>query len=80
MKSRWLCLKFLPLASAFLRAWFFGLIALLAVSAHAATVYRSVDANGKVIYSDKPPPDGKVQKTLAITNGPASPLPESVLK
>ena len=46
----------------------------------SATVYRSLDADGKVIYSDKPPASGKVQKTLAITNGPATPLPESVLR
>lgn len=53
---------------------------LTALSIHAATVYRTVDADGKVVYSDKPPANAKVQKTLTITNGPTSPLPESVLK
>jgi glutaredoxin len=53
---------------------------LLAPAVQSATVYRSVDADGKVIYSDKPPASGKVQKTLAITNAPSTPLPESVLR
>lgn len=52
----------------------------LASVAHNATVYRTLDADGKVVYSDKPPASGKVQKTLEITSAPASPLPDSVLR
>jgi glutaredoxin len=48
--------------------------------AQGGTVYRSLDADGKVIYSDKPPASGKVQKTLEIANAPSTPLPESVLR
>jgi glutaredoxin len=48
--------------------------------AQAATVYRSVDADGKIIYSDKPPPGSKVDKTLNFADLPSSPLPESVLR
>ena len=48
--------------------------------AQSATIYRSLDADGKVIYSDKPPASGKVQKTLDIANAPSTPLPESVLR
>ena len=55
-------------------------VLLLASTVESATVYRSLDAEGKVIYSDKPPASGKVQKTLAITNGPATRLPEAVLR
>jgi glutaredoxin len=33
-----------------------------------------------VVYGDKPPPSGKIQKTLVIVDAPVSPLPESVLK
>ena len=58
----------------------FTLALLLAPAVESATVYRSLDADGKVIYSDKPPASGKVEKTLAITYGPATPLPEAVLR
>lgn len=47
---------------------------------HAATVYRSVGPEGQVIYSDKPPADGKVERTLSFSNLPATPMPESVRK
>ena len=52
----------------------------LATVAHNATVYRTLDSDGKVVYSDKPPASGKVQKTLEITHAPASPLPDAVLR
>lgn len=55
-------------------------LVLAAPPIYSATVYRTVDADGKVVYSDKPPANGKVQKTLTLTNGPTTPVPESVLK
>lgn len=51
-----------------------------APTVESATVYRSVDAEGKIIYSDKPPASAKVERQLNIVNAPASPLPESVLR
>ena len=47
----------------------------LACAAQAATIYRSVDADGKVTYSSEPPGGGTVEKTLNFTDLPASPLP-----
>lgn len=44
----------------------------------ADTIYKSIGADGKVIYSDKPPANASVQKTLEYRDLPATPLPESV--
>jgi glutaredoxin len=55
-------------------------VSLLAPAVQSATVYRSVDADGKVVYSDKPSVTGKVERQLQITSGPTSPLPDSVLR
>ena len=56
-------------------------VALLAPAlSQAATVYRSVGPNGQIIYSDKPPADGKIEKTLGFVDLPSTPMPESVLK
>ena len=46
----------------------------------AATVYKTVGADGKVIYTDQPPADSKTAATLNIAEQPSSPLPASVLK
>jgi glutaredoxin len=53
---------------------------LIPSAALADTLYKSIDPDGKVIYSDRPPTDAKVQKTLTFSNLPASPLPESVIR
>lgn len=42
---------------------------------HADTLYKSVGPDGKIIYSDKPPIRGNVEKKLTIRNLPASKLP-----
>jgi len=52
----------------------------LACITQAATVYRSVGPDGQIIYSDKPPADGKIEKTLSFVDLPSTPMPESVLK
>lgn len=52
----------------------------LAWVTQAATVYRSVGPDGQVVYSDKPPADGKIEKTLSFVDLPSTPMPESVLK
>ncbi|SFV01450.1 Glutaredoxin [Polaromonas sp. YR568] len=45
------------------------------MAAHAQTLYKSVGPDGKTVYSDRPPPDGRVQKTLKFENLPTSALP-----
>lgn len=54
------------------------LAAVAATGARGETIYKSVGADGKVIYSDKPPTNARVQKTLQYRDLPASPLPDSV--
>lgn len=56
-----------------------GLLLVPALAA-AATLYKSVGSDGRVTYSDRPPTQGKVEKTLTFKNLPASPLPESVIR
>lgn len=51
--------------------------ALIAGSVFSQTLYKSVGPDGKVVYSDKPPSEGRVEK-LKFQNLPATPLPESV--
>ena len=47
-------------------------LALLATGADAQNLYRWVDKNGKVHYSDQPPPKEIVRKTLNISIANAS--------
>ena len=52
----------------------------MAVSAPAAgadTVYKVIDPDGTVRYTDRPPAAGRGTKTLEFRHLPASPLPES---
>ena len=55
--------------------------ALLFMPSAQAQVYRSVDANGKTVFSDKPPPDSMRPATPAnagkLPAGAASAAPES---
>lgn len=53
---------------------------LLSAASSAGTLYKSVGPDGTVLYSDQPPAQGKVQKTFAVTELPATPLPESVIR
>ena len=46
-----------------------SLATLLAVSAHAQGVYRIVGPDGKVTFSDKPPPDAKPSAGPAVAGG-----------
>jgi len=54
----------------------FAAIASLLIAAPAATqtIYQSRGANGVPVYSDKPPTDGKVEKTLVYQYLPSSPV------
>ena len=51
-----------------------------AASAQAATLYKSVTPDGKIVYSDQPPTTGKVEQTFNFSNLPSTPVPESVTK
>jgi glutaredoxin len=53
---------------------------LFATGASAATVYKSVGADGKITYSDEPPANARESKTLKTEEAPATPLPPAVLK
>lgn len=55
-------------------------IAMLVISsAHAApgaqTLYKSVGPDGKIDYSDRPPTDGHIEKTMQFENLPSSAVP-----
>jgi glutaredoxin len=41
----------------------------------ADTLYKSVGPDGRVVYSDRPPADGRIEKTMTFENLPSSPLP-----
>ncbi|MBI1891167.1 MAG: glutaredoxin family protein [Burkholderiales bacterium] len=41
----------------------------------AQTLYKSVGPDGRITYSDRPPVEGKIQKTLTFDNLPSSSLP-----
>jgi glutaredoxin len=58
----------------------FAVFALAPVAIQADTVYRSVGPDGKVTYSQRPPADGKIDKTLVFQNLPSTPLPEATLR
>ena len=57
-----------------------AVFALASAAIQADTVYRSVGPDGKVTYSQRPPADGKIDRTLVYQNLPSSPLPESTLR
>ena len=46
----------------------------------AQTMYKSVTADGKIIYSDHPPSDGKVLKTITPDSIPSTALPVSAME
>lgn len=45
--------------------------------AFSQTLYKSVGADGKVVYSDRPPAEGRAEK-MKFQNLPSTPLPQSV--
>jgi glutaredoxin len=47
---------------------------------HAQTLYKSVGPDGKIVYSDKPPVSGKVEKTLDVQTLPNTAIPPETLK
>lgn len=53
-------------------------LSLVAPPGWADTLYKSVGPDGKVIYSDKPPSDGQIEKIVEYAPDPSSPLPDYV--
>jgi glutaredoxin len=49
-------------------------------AAVAQTLYKSVGPDGKIVYSDKPPTSGKVEKTLDVQTLPNTAIPPETLK
>jgi glutaredoxin len=41
----------------------------------AQTLYKSVGPDGRIVYSDRPPAEGRLEKTITFENLPSSPLP-----
>jgi len=41
------------------------------------TLYKSVGPDGRIIYADRPPAEGRLDKTMTFENLPSSPLPAS---
>ncbi len=52
----------------------------LCTAATAQTLYKSVGPEGKIVYSDKPPTSGKVEKTLDVKTLPNTAIPPEILK
>lgn len=41
----------------------------------AQTIYRSVGPDGKIVYGDRPPTEGRLDRKMKFADLPASPLP-----
>jgi glutaredoxin len=52
----------------------------LSCAATGGTMYKSIGPDGRVVYSDRPPDSGRVEKSLTYKDLPASPLPDAVLQ
>ncbi len=50
-------------------------LAAVPLAASAQTLYKSVGTDGRVVYSDKPPVTGAVEKTMKLENLPVSVVP-----
>src|SRR5271168_3034262 len=43
----------------------------------AQTMYKSVGPDGRIVYSDRPPVEGRLEATIKFEHLPSSPLPAS---
>ena len=57
------------------RDWLLACGGGLAGQAWAQTLYKSQGVDGRVVYSDKPPVVGRLEKTMKFDNLPRTPLP-----
>ena len=48
-------------------------------SVQAQTLYKFIGPDGKVVYSDRPPASGKIEKTLKVQDLPNTALPQKTL-
>lgn len=55
-------------------------LALAVVAAGAQQAYKSIGPDGRTVYSDRPPAEGKVEKTLQYKPGPTSALSTSYVE
>ncbi len=51
-------------------------IALSAATSFADTMYKSIKPDGRIVYSDRPPAEGRIEKTITFENLPSSTLPK----
>jgi glutaredoxin len=56
------------------RALMLAATLLAATAAGAQTVYKSTNPDGSIVYSDKPPADGKIDKVIVFPDLPSSEL------
>ena len=45
-------------------------------SPFADTMYKSIRPDGKIVYSDRPPAEGRIEKMITFENLPSSALPK----
>ncbi|MFZ6720572.1 glutaredoxin family protein [Undibacterium sp. Ji49W] len=64
-----------PLKRLFLLALVSGLTSV----ALAGTVYKSVSPDGRVVFSDQPPKEGRLEKVMQFKDQPSSEIPASSL-
>ena len=62
------------------KSTFFAVLVLAVSTTCAQTLYKSIGPDGKATYSDKPPAQGRLEKTLKVENLPNSALPQSLLE
>jgi glutaredoxin len=72
------------LAMAVIRRWALISVAvapilLAGVSVKAQQAYKSVLPDGRIVYSDRPPPDARLDKTIKLERPPSTALPASSL-
>ena len=51
--------------------------ALVPSAQSAQVLYKSVGSDGRIVYSDRPPAEGRLEKSMTFENLPSSPLPAS---
>lgn len=62
-------------------AWAVACLVVLSPAVHASDkVYKSVGPDGKVVYSQTPPAEGRLDKQMQFEQLPTTPLPDYVLK
>jgi glutaredoxin len=54
-----------------------GVLPLPLTAPHAETLYKSITPDGRVLYSDHPPAQGRVVKTMVPDAAPSTALPAS---